>query len=926
MGRVAIRLVLVLMLLVVGAQAGAEEPAPYRASAMPFGLRSLDALPPNSGKPVRPAIELGLRWLAAHQGADGGWGVRAHALICDGEPVKRPAPTIGELGHDLGISALAMLAFLQTGYTHQGDHAYSETVRRALAYVRGSMDREGGLFRKPPDGAGFAGHWIIAHGLAAQALIELFGMTGDPAVGELANRALSFGRMARNPYFAWRYGIKPGDNDTAVTGVLALNQLVAGRINQAAEEAGQRPPLRIDEDAADGVQAWIDKMTDPDYGRIGYITRGSRSARYEGVHDGVGSDATETLTAVGLLMRMLIGQDYRKNGLIGKGLHLVAESPPVWNESAMTIDYWYWWYGALVWSQAPEHKGSAGWIKALHVALRDTQRRDGDVRTYTGSWQPVGVWSRVGGRVCSTALAVLALSAPLWLPTPEQRAKIRTRLFTDRKADPGIRIELLRALRAPEEGKISSGMRIALLGAARDPNAEVASAALDALSRMGKAASSAKRTLINRLAKTKDRAKRVALVWTIHKLGGHRKTFEVLATDKDPSVRFLATWVAQGAVKGPDPKVAARLQHAMNVWDLLDLARRYKVLPDSREDAQVGHALRERITYELDLPTVLDDTLGPGTHLLPIRVFEHPKAQMAMQAFLAVVDGSEPGLRDVVDSYEAAVTAVLKAAKEPEGQRVALALTALLIRRIAVYRKSWLDIDMALKDERTGLHRILGLYLAERYGALKSLGTEARPADTDLATYVVAQNLDFHVFQLALPDFPRLARLVPTAQTLRPHLGRLPAGRFHEVYEALSAHRPNSAGLERAMLALAHRRAGTGQERRAALLAYRLAIPTKPPKPGETEAAEETMGEAPQGPAPREPYYVDTTGRALRHMLVRFPDLGRDATEIELLMRWAKAEVAVDWPGAPFVVKELRQRAATHGDEDLIRRAGKIGG
>ena len=59
---------------------------------------------------------------------------------------------------------------------------------------------------------------------------------------------------------AWRYGVRLGDNDTSVTtwAVLALR-------------SGKYGGLDVDPDAFEGARAWIDKMTDPDYGKFAFI-------------------------------------------------------------------------------------------------------------------------------------------------------------------------------------------------------------------------------------------------------------------------------------------------------------------------------------------------------------------------------------------------------------------------------------------------------------------------------------------------------------------------------------------------------------------------------------------------------------------------------------------------------------------------------
>ena len=48
----------------------------------------------------------------------------------------------------------------------------------------------------------------------------------------------NFIALARNPYFAWRYGVKPGDNDTSVSGWMMMALKSAKMINEDAAGRG----------------------------------------------------------------------------------------------------------------------------------------------------------------------------------------------------------------------------------------------------------------------------------------------------------------------------------------------------------------------------------------------------------------------------------------------------------------------------------------------------------------------------------------------------------------------------------------------------------------------------------------------------------------------------------------------------------------
>ncbi len=91
---------------------------------------------------------------------------------------------------------------------------------------------------------------------------------------------------------------------------------------------GKPAPLTIDEEAFDGIKAWLDKMTDPDYGRVGYIQRGGSPARPQELIDRFPGDKSEAMTAVGVLRRIFLGEDPRRSELIKKGADLMVKLPP----------------------------------------------------------------------------------------------------------------------------------------------------------------------------------------------------------------------------------------------------------------------------------------------------------------------------------------------------------------------------------------------------------------------------------------------------------------------------------------------------------------------------------------------------------------------------------------------------------------------
>lgn len=111
------------------------------------------------------------------------------------------------------------------------------------------------------------------------------------------------------------------------------------------------------------------------------------------------------MTAVGLLARIFLGQNPTEVPVMRKHAELLRRSLPVWEPEARGCDMYYWYYGTYAMYQLGGADWEA-WNRAMKPAIVATQRGDGDER---GSWDPVGPWGSVGGRIYSTALMTLCL-------------------------------------------------------------------------------------------------------------------------------------------------------------------------------------------------------------------------------------------------------------------------------------------------------------------------------------------------------------------------------------------------------------------------------------------------------------------------------------------------------------------------------------
>jgi len=318
------------------------------------------------------AVERGLRWLAAHQMPNGGWDFDHRKANCPGL-CRNP----GSHGSTTAATSLALLAFLGAGYTHR-DGPYQDTVHRGFYYL---LSR--GI--KAERGIDFMEGTMYGHGLATIAISEAYAMTGDPLLKQYAQAAIDFIVYAQDKKGGgWRY--LPGQpGDTTVTGW----QLMALRSGQMAGLNVPSPSL---------VLAWkfLDSVQGEQGAVYGYMDPSPR----------------RSTTAIGLLCRMYLGWR-REHPALRRGISYVDQ----WGPSPQDIYYNY--YAA----QLLHHWGGAEWNR-WNSRMRDylirTQATQGHE---AGSWYFDGEHTRVGGRLFSTAAAIMILEVYYrYMPLYETRA------------------------------------------------------------------------------------------------------------------------------------------------------------------------------------------------------------------------------------------------------------------------------------------------------------------------------------------------------------------------------------------------------------------------------------------------------------------------------------------------------------------------
>jgi hypothetical protein len=349
-----------------------------QSAATTYRLRRIEnrqaiALKNGGSRQSEQAVEGALAFLARTQHPDGYWDADKYGGgLKDTRPLDAGKPP-GGTETDTGITGLCVLAFLGAGYTHEeGD--YADHVSRAVQWLIEQQREDGYL-------GGKAAYYdqMYCHGIAAYALAEAYGMQTDPSrspeLREAVARGVWYIAQTQNTDGGWRYRVGASLSDMSMFGW----QLMALK---SAELAGIATP-------ANTRSGMIQFLRDRGRGRSGGLA-------------GYKSDTAPTpaMTAEALFCKQMYG--LRRSSLASQeAVEYLQKNLPTVTQP----DEYYWYYGTLAMYQ----QGGKPW-EDWNAATRDTliglQRRGG---ANAGSWDPVGPWGSVGGRIYSTAVSAMCL-------------------------------------------------------------------------------------------------------------------------------------------------------------------------------------------------------------------------------------------------------------------------------------------------------------------------------------------------------------------------------------------------------------------------------------------------------------------------------------------------------------------------------------
>ena len=286
---------------------------------------------------TKKAVDKALKFLADKQENDGSWGNTA-------------------------ITGFTLLAFMANGHMpNQGDHG--KAVAKGVRYLCSTAREDGYL-------VGARGGNMYCHGMAALALTQAYGMTGDEDVKKITKRAIELIIKTQNNEGGWRYEPSPTGADISVT----IMQVMALR---GAKDAGIHVPDKVTDDALKYVNKCFDKRTG------GY--------RYQPYSAGAGY----ARTAAGVCVLQLCGK-YDADEIKAAVEYMERTAD----------DRAHYWYGHYYAAHAFNQVGGKVW-EDYYKRMRDSLLR---------SQRPTGEW--LDGREAAygpnyqTSIAVLILSVP----------------------------------------------------------------------------------------------------------------------------------------------------------------------------------------------------------------------------------------------------------------------------------------------------------------------------------------------------------------------------------------------------------------------------------------------------------------------------------------------------------------------------------
>jgi hypothetical protein len=313
------------------------------------------------GEHTEAAVIRALRWLKQNQNADGSWGPNKTAM-----------------------TGLGLLTFLAHGETTSSEE-FGGTVEKAIKHLVSRQDQSGRFCKTDTQPGPYA------HGMAAYAISEAYGLTRIPALKPVMEKAIQVILDGQQSKGGWNYEYDRGPRrDTSVAGwqIQALKAAyLAGAENEGIKDA-------MDKSIED-----LMSVHNAETGKFGYTDKGG---------------GTDGVNGIAILCLQLMGHGKEKE--VRQGLQALKKADCDWSDPGSWAMYgWYYI------TQAKFHHGGStwsAWNSKFARVLTKNQNSD-------GSWTAPGEEAKVHhgketnyGPVYATTFGALTLQVYYrFLPT-----------------------------------------------------------------------------------------------------------------------------------------------------------------------------------------------------------------------------------------------------------------------------------------------------------------------------------------------------------------------------------------------------------------------------------------------------------------------------------------------------------------------------
>jgi len=294
------------------------------------------------------AIDKGLKYLLSTQNKDGSW------------------DSNGEGGHSVGITSLALMAFMSKAH-FPGFGPHGDELNRGMKWLLKEA-------KKRPDG--YLGTVMYEHGLATLALSEMWGMCRDPddddAIQKALEKAVEVILRSQNPGGGWRYQPQADGGEDISCTMTVFHALASAR------QAG----IVVPNETIAKVVKYLKNNHDAQTGGFAYKD---------------GRNVTFPCTAGGAYIAQLAGQ--RDTEMVNAALrHLKTLSPGIITGGHY---YYYGHYYAIQANVQAGDKEYAEWYPQIRDALVSKQSAQGA----WGKGQKQGI-------SYETTMAIIILATP----------------------------------------------------------------------------------------------------------------------------------------------------------------------------------------------------------------------------------------------------------------------------------------------------------------------------------------------------------------------------------------------------------------------------------------------------------------------------------------------------------------------------------